>query len=107
MNAEARTMDLLHRAPKVRAELLEKAHNGGLPDLGRFGLKVDDLVALAEGRRSAHAALEVAGQESVSQRALEAIVRQFGRPVLLIQNDTYVAPGADSVAAELAPHRAR
>jgi endonuclease G, mitochondrial len=108
MNAEARTNDLLRKNPKMRADLLEKAHKGEIPDLDRFGLKPEDLVVLAEGKRAAPTGLEAAGgQEPVRLRALEAIVRRFGRPVLLIQNDTYVAPDSDSVAAELAPHRAR
>ena len=46
MNAEARTMDLLRRAPKVREELLAKAGKGELPGLERLGLSTDDLPAI-------------------------------------------------------------
>src|SRR5262245_60622045 len=106
MNAESRTIDLLRRAPRLRNDLLEKAHKGEIPELERLGLKADDLVAVAEGRPDPRRGLEAAGgQDPGRQRALEAIVRRFGRPVLLIQNDTYVAPESDTVAEELAPHK--
>ena len=103
MDAESRTLDLLRRSPGVREELLDKALRGDLPDLERLGVTAEEVVALAEGRRPR------GGPQPAGRRAVvfgvEAIVRKFGRPVLLVQNDTYVAPDSATVAAELAPHR--
>lgn len=104
MDAAARTLDLLRRSPGVREELLDKARRGELADLERLGVTADEVVALTEGR-TPRGAPRTPGRRAVVY-GVEAIVRKFGRPVLLVQHDTYAAPESETVAAELAPHRA-
>jgi endonuclease G len=103
-NAESRTAALFQQKPEIREEILKKIDRGDLDNIP--GVAKEDLKAFVEGRPRPGAGLEAAGQET-RQRQLEAIVRKFGRPVLLIQSDTYVAPELPSVIAELAPHRQR
>lgn len=107
VNAETRTLDLLGRTPKVKEELLAKAQKGELGDLQELGVSADELTAFVEGRRAG--GLEGAGgrRETPRQRGLEAIVRKFGRPVLLVRDGTYVDPDSPSVKADLLPHRRR
>jgi endonuclease G len=104
-NAETRTAALFKQQPAMKEEILKKIDSGALDNIP--GIEPDDLKAFVEGRPRPAAALEAAGQETVHQRQLEAIVRRFGRPVLLIQDDTYVAPELPSVLTELAPHKQR
>jgi endonuclease G, mitochondrial len=106
MNAEARTADLLRRMPHIRQEILEKIDRGELGPVEQLGVDASDLRTFVEGK-PLRGGLESAGQETPRQRAFEAIVRRFGRPVLLIQNDTYVAPELPAVIKELEPHRQR
>jgi endonuclease G len=106
MNAEARTADLLRRMPNIRQEILEKIDRGELGAVEQLGVDASDLRTFVEGKPF-RGGLESTGQETPRQRALEAIVRRFGRPVLLIQNDTYVAPELPAVIKELEPHRQR
>src|SRR5262249_57786089 len=87
MNAEARTADLLRRMPNIRQEILEKIDRGELGPVEQLGVAASDLRTFVEGK-PLRGGLESAGQETPRQRALEAIVRRFGRPVLLIQTDT-------------------
>ena len=105
-NAETRTAALFQKKPELRDEILKKIDRSELGHIYELGIDKADLKAFVEGRPLS-GGLESAGQETVRQRALEAIVRRFGRPVLLIQNDTYADPELPSVAAQLAPHRAR
>jgi endonuclease G, mitochondrial len=104
-NAESRTAALFQQKPKMREEILKKIDRGDLDNIP--GVAKEDLKAFVEGRPRPGGGLEAAGQETVRQRQLEAIVRRLGRPVLLIQNDTYVAPELPSVIDELAPHKQR
>ena len=106
MNAESRTADLFRRSPAIREQILAKLERNEIGGLERLGIAVVDLRAVVEGRPLAGPPAP-AGLDTVRQRAVEALVRRFGRPVLLIQNGTYVAPELPAVVAELAPHRAR
>jgi endonuclease G len=106
MSAESRTADLFRRSPAIREQLLGKIERNEIGGLERLGIAVVDLKAVVEGRPLAGPP-PPAGLETVRQRAVEAIVRRFGRPVLLVQNGTYVAPELPAVVAELSPHRAR
>ena len=108
MNAESRTADLLHRNPTAKKEILEKINRGELKEVERFGVSPDKLVAFIEGRTAITRLEARAGQpETVESRALEAIVRKYGRPVLLIRNGKYEAPALPSVLEQLRPHRER
>ena len=105
LNSEARTADLFRRTPKVKNEQLEAAAGGKLPELADAGVSVDELKSFVEGRRP-RAFESAGGPETPKQRQLEAIVRRFGRPVLLIENDTYVTPTSVTLKNKLEPHRA-
>ena len=105
-NPESRTAALFRQKPELRDEILKKIDSGEMGNVAELGVQHEELKAFVEGRpRLGYA--ESAAQETGHQRALEAIVRRFGRPVLLIQNNTYVAPELPSVVQELAPHRPR
>lgn len=113
MNGETRAVDLVRRHPRVRDELLERLTRGALPDLDRLGLKREAVAAALERGRPGAAPRSGAELESLDPgqeargRALEAIVRRYGRPVLLVRDGTYEAPELTAVGEELAPHRAR
>src|SRR5262249_12915390 len=47
------------------------------------------------------------GRRRAGELGLEAIVRRYGRPSLLIRNGTYDEPDLPAVAEELAPNRAQ
>jgi endonuclease G len=104
MSAESRTLELVNRKPTIKKELLERAYRGEVPDLARLGLDADRLAAFLDGRRAS--GLEAA-RETHADLGLEAIVRLFGRPVLLVRDGTFVPPDSPTVAAQLAPHRQR
>ena len=106
-SAEARTTDLIRRTPKLQAELLERAQKGELKDLEHLGVTPEEFAAFIEGKRTGGFESTRGGQETPRQRGLEAIVRKFGRPVLLVQNGTYAEPDSPTVKAQLLPHRAR
>jgi endonuclease G len=102
--AESRTNDLLRKNPKLKEQLLERAARGELPELDRFGVKSDEFVASVEGRPMGGATESMGGP---SGHAVEAIVRRYGRPVLLVQHGAYVEPDLADLAAELLPNRER
>jgi endonuclease G len=104
MSAESRTLELVNRKPAIKKELLERAYRGEIPDLARLGLNADQLAAFLEGRRPS--GLEAARELRVDL-GFEAIVRLFGRPVLLVRDGTFVPPDSPTVAAQLEPHRQR
>src|SRR5688572_4023005 len=107
LNPEARTADMFRRTPKVKNELLEAAAGGKLPELAEAGVSVDELKAFVEGKRTGPFESAGPGVETPRQRSLEAIVRRFGRPVLLIQNGSFAPPASVSLKNKLEPHRAR
>jgi endonuclease G, mitochondrial len=108
MDAEARTAGLIRRSPRIREELLERAARGGIPELSRHGVGLDAFTAALDPAKAPGSTLESLERGGEARnRALEAIVRRYGRPVLLVRNGTYEPPELASVAAELAPHRAQ
>ncbi len=103
--AQLRTAGLFQRKPALKREILDRLGAGALDaHLARAGVNRDELAAFVEGGRPMAAALESTGYQP-REHVFEAIVRQVGRPVLLIQNNTYATPESADVAAELAPHR--
>lgn len=108
MNPERRTADLLRRSPELKQQILARVE-AGVPGLEALGLDPAALKSFVEGRPLSRG-LEAAGpaaEDTVQQRGLEAIVRRMGRPVLLVRNDTYVAPELPAVVRQLEPHKAR
>ncbi|MBS0160199.1 MAG: DNA/RNA non-specific endonuclease [Nitrospira sp.] len=103
-SAEARAQALFARTPKIRLELLEKIERGQLDDLKTFGLEANELREFVEGR-STRPIQSTTSQSR--QRGLEAIVRKFGRPVLLIQNGTYEEPSSLTIKNQLDPFRSK
>jgi hypothetical protein len=63
-DAEARSVDLLRRTPRLKDELLDKVDKGELADLEKFGLLTDDLTAFVEGRPTVAARFSTIGGSS-------------------------------------------
>jgi hypothetical protein len=59
------------------------------------------------GPASAPAAREAVEAAVASAGFNEAIVKRFGRPVLLVRNDTFEVPASDTWKAILLPYKAR
>ena len=106
MTPESRILDLFRWTPRLREELLSKLEVGELQEVEQAGVGRDELKGFLE-RMLRSRGLESLPLDSPRARALEAIVRRYGRPVLLIQNDTYTAPELSSVLQQLEPHRQR
>ena len=101
LEARGRALELVARRPQLRDELLERAHSGKLPGLEKVGLSPSHLERFFEGAAiepeevpAPEGAPELAGLD-FDQR-LEAVVRDFGRPTILVVNDTWEAPDADA-----------
>lgn len=97
MEALERAGSLLARSPSLRDVLKDRAYAGTLPNQDRVPLSADQIGALVDGKRTEITA-ELAAAESplVATRAMlgfEAIVRQVGRPTLLVQDATVVFEG--------------
>jgi len=96
LESQSRTFELLDREPRLRERLLEAAHNGAVPMIDRVGLTPDDLEVFVEG------SLGLTGlPPDFDDMAVEAIVRDFGRPSLLVENGTWVTPVNEELGDEL------
>ncbi|MBP0633070.1 DNA/RNA non-specific endonuclease [Cupriavidus sp. AcVe19-1a] len=87
-----RVESLIAGSPKLRDALLKQAYAGTLPNQERLGMSADQIDASLSGKR-ARVIGDMAAAESplVAERAMlgfEAIVRQVGRPTLLVQDGT-------------------
>lgn len=107
MNPEARgrTLELVAKRPAVRDELLERAHAGDVPGLARAGLSATDLERFFDGDEIEVGDLpepETPGLSEVDfDLRIEAIVRDFDRPTILIVDDTWQPSDNPSMNAEL------
>lgn len=112
--ANLRTARILGTSSKLKDELLEQASSGRLKDLAGLGVSADELEAMLSARKAPRAA---SAMRRVSARLelppagmavrMEAIVRRFGRPPILVRNGTYVDPPSRTLRDQLKPHRKR
>jgi len=109
-----RTRDIATLSPGLMAQVVKLAHHNALPNQDKLGLTPDQIEALVTkgrlvpgGRISSEAALAPETTDAIGL-GFEAIVRQVGRPSLLVQNGTVQLEGAaDHFPGELAAHLPR
>src|SRR5215213_4741996 len=93
---------------EIMAELVRRARGGGLARARTFGVPTEAVEAALtpeSGARNLDGALGDPGFEA--SLVTEAIVLEFGRPALLVQNDTFEVPEADVWKGRLYPSKAR
>ena len=106
LEARGRALELVARRPGLRDELLEQAHGGALPGLTRAGLSPSDLESFLDGGAVEVAEPSVPDGEpeplglDVDLR-VEAVIRDFDRPTVLVVDDTWEPPDNPSMSAEL------
>jgi endonuclease G len=94
LEALERAEALMSRSPGLRAKVVELAHAGKLPNQHLLRMSVQQLEAVAEGKRDQVSAdlahIESTGAADRAMLAYEAIVRQVGRPSLVVQDGKLV-----------------
>ena len=112
LEALERAETLMDRSLGLRTKVVELGRAGKLPNQHLLTLSADQIEAALSGRRDQVAA-GMARTESVASAgramlALEAIVRQVGRPSLLVQDGKIVAQGKmDGFPGDLGSHLPR
>ena len=106
LEALERTEALMSRSPGLRARVVELAHAGRLPNQHLLRMSAQQLEAVVEGKREQVAGdlarVESTGAADRAMLAYEAIVRQVGRPSLMVRDGKLVWEGdTDGFPADL------
>lgn len=110
--ARGRTAELVARRPALRDEILDRATAGKLSSIARAGLSAGHLEGFFDGHEFGLDELPVpegpAELRGVDfDNRVEAVIRDFDRPTILVEDDSWTPPTNQAMSAELEAARAK